>query len=77
MKIVLDGVEAATGALRTTAARSSTNPLQIGGSLEGDVYDFRGALDDFRLWNTALATATSPRGATPRWPAPRPGWWST
>jgi hypothetical protein len=51
MKIYLDGVEAASGALAKTAASSNTNPLLIGSSLENYPV-FQGAVDDIRLWNS-------------------------
>ena len=57
MKLYLNGVEVASGAVRTTAARESTNPLQIGASIESDSYVFRGAIDDFRLWSVARTGA--------------------
>ena len=40
-------------AVARRAARESTNPLQIGASVESGSYVFRGAIDDFRLWGTA------------------------
>ncbi|MCB2003664.1 MAG: LamG domain-containing protein, partial [Rhodoferax sp.] len=51
MKIYIDGVEAASGALNTTAASTNDNPLFIGRSPEGNP-NFLGQVDDIRLWNT-------------------------
>ncbi len=51
MKLYLDGVEAATGDLRSAPAIASDQPLFIGRSLEGNPL-FQGAVDDVRLWNT-------------------------
>ncbi len=50
MKLYLNGVEAASGALRTSAAIASDNPIYLGRSLEGHPL-FQGAIDEFRLWN--------------------------
>ncbi|MCB1965679.1 MAG: LamG domain-containing protein, partial [Candidatus Accumulibacter sp.] len=52
MKIYLDGLEAASGALSTGAASSNANPLLIGSNLENYPV-FQGAVDDVRLWNSA------------------------
>ena len=54
MKLYLDGAEVASGALRATPARDSSNPLQIGGTVESGSYAFRGAIDEFRLWDHVL-----------------------
>jgi hypothetical protein len=51
MKIYLDGVEAASGALAKTSASSNANPLLIGSSLENYPV-FQGAVDEVRLWNS-------------------------
>src|SRR6266568_3411557 len=56
MKIYVDGVERATGTVRTTNASSNTNPLFIGHSLEGNV-NFEGAIDDVREWSVARTAA--------------------
>ncbi|MBN8490904.1 MAG: LEPR-XLL domain-containing protein, partial [Burkholderiales bacterium] len=53
-KIYLDGVEAASGALRANSAGfATTNPLLLGSSAEGNP-PLVGAIDDFRLWGRAL-----------------------
>ncbi|MCB1940940.1 MAG: hypothetical protein KDI53_02660, partial [Candidatus Accumulibacter sp.] len=51
MKIYLDGVEAASGALSKAAASSNGNPLLIGNSLE-NYPRMQGAVDEVRLWNS-------------------------
>lgn len=52
MKIYIDGVERASGAVRTTSAVSNTNSLLIGRSLEYYV-NLEGTIDEVRLWNVA------------------------
>ncbi len=51
MKIYIDGVQAASGALNKTAASSNDNPLLIGRNLE-NLPNFQGQVDDIRLWNS-------------------------
>ncbi|HND13698.1 MAG TPA: LamG domain-containing protein, partial [Pseudomonadales bacterium] len=52
MKLYLDGVEAASGALSTSPSASNTNPLYLGGVREG-WGSFVGVLDEVRVWNLA------------------------
>ena len=56
MRILVDGVERAQGALRTTAAIGGSGPMLFGYPAEGYEY-FRGALDDIRVWNAVRTQA--------------------
>ena len=62
LKIFVDGVEAASGTLRTFAggARVQDSPLYLGSSHEGwynSNSEFAGAISEFRLWDQALNVA--------------------
>jgi len=59
MRLYVDGVESAAGAVRATAASSSSNALLIGSASESDPTQaaFEGTIDDVRVWNVAR-TAT-------------------
>ncbi|MCP5367599.1 MAG: LEPR-XLL domain-containing protein, partial [Hyphomicrobiales bacterium] len=55
MRLYVDGVEVASGALRAAQAVATTSPLYIGHTIEtsGSYSNFEGAIDDLRLWSTA------------------------
>ncbi len=59
LRIFVDGVQRATATLRTTPARSNTNPLLIGSQLETNTTfaNFEGTIDEVRVWNVARAAA--------------------
>jgi len=54
IRIYVDGVEQANGAVRTTPATSSSAPLLLGETLESSASygHFEGVIDDVRIWNT-------------------------
>jgi len=65
LKIYVDGVQQASGAVRTTAtAISSTNSLTIGYATDqpANYAGFEGAIDDIRVWSIARAQADIAQG---------------
>src|SRR6266571_1532798 len=59
LRIFVDGVQRATATLRTTPARSNTNPLLIGRQLETNFTfaNFEGTIDEVRVWTVARTAA--------------------
>ncbi|MCP5368563.1 MAG: LEPR-XLL domain-containing protein, partial [Hyphomicrobiales bacterium] len=55
MRLYIDGVEAASGALRTSQAVDTDTGLYLAHTLESNsgYGNFEGAIDDFRLWSAA------------------------
>ncbi len=55
IRVLVDGVQQASGGVSTNPAKSNAGPLVIGANVEpnGGQGNLRGSLDEIRIWNTA------------------------